>query len=204
MKMGLIALPVVAGARRARRSGMVERKEVREEIRAIITGYTTSLREAHEFAGESQTQTDNLLGWTAGLMGAALFAAPTLLAGMGVSMERDVVRVLVLLPWVLGVLFGVAGRLLALELRDSNNLYIAEKLHALDFLLVADLDAVTMKGNFQATLNDEGEHGARLARTKRIQLWTRIFYYATYLALAAGAIAIFLAAVYGSRLHLAV
>ena len=168
----------------------------------MITGYTTSLREAHEFAGESQTLTDSLLGWTVGLMGAALFAAPTLLAGMGVSMERDVVRVLVLLPWVLGVLFGVAGRLLALELRESNNLYIAEKLHALDFLLVADLDAVTMKGNFQASLNDEGELGARMARTKRLQLWTRIFYYATHFALASGASAIFLAAVYGTRLHL--
>jgi hypothetical protein len=141
---------------------MARPDEVREEIRAMITGYTTSLREAHEFAGESQTQTDNLLGWNVGLMGAALFAAPTLLAGMGVSMERDVVRVLVLLPWVLGVLFGVAGRLLALEFRESNNRYIADKLHALDFLLVAELDAVTMKSRFQAVLNDSGEHATRL------------------------------------------
>ena len=178
--------------------------EVREEIRAMITGYTTSLREAHEFAGESQTQTDSLLGWTVGLMGAALFAAPTLLAGLGVSIETPGARILVLLPWVLGVLFGVAGRLLALEQRDANNLYIAEKLHALGFLLVADLDAVTLKRNFQDALNDEGEHRDRRERTKRIQRWTRIFYYATYCALAAGAVAIFLAAVYGSRLHLAV
>jgi hypothetical protein len=61
-----------------------------------------------------------------------------------------------------------------------------------------------MKGRFQAVLNDTGEHGARRARTKRLQLWTRIFYYATYLALAAGAVIIFLAAVYGNRVHLAV
>lgn len=170
---------------------MARPEEVREEIRAMITGYTTSLREAHEFAAESQAQSDALLGWNVGLMGAALFAAPSLLSGMGVSMERDVLRVLVLLPWVLGVLFGVAGRLLALELRESNNLYIAEKLHALDFLLVAELDAVTMKSRFQAVLNDTGEHATRYNRTKQFQLWSRIFYYATYIALAVGVCAIF-------------
>ncbi len=42
---------------------MARPEEMREEIRAMITGYTTSLREAHEFAGESQTQSDSLLGW---------------------------------------------------------------------------------------------------------------------------------------------
>jgi hypothetical protein len=183
---------------------MARVEEVREEIRAMITGYTTSLREAHEFAGESQTQSDSLLGWNVGLMGAALFAAPTLLAGLGVSIENQNVRIMVLLPWVLGVLFGVAGRLFALELRESNNLYIAEKLHALDFLLVADLDADTTRSRFQAVLNDSGDHGIRKARTTRLQLWTRVFYYATYCALAAGAVATFLAAVCGSRLYLAV
>ncbi len=183
---------------------MPSQAEVREEIRAMITGYTTSLREAHEFAGESQTQSDSLLGWNVGLMGAALFAAPTLLASLGVSIENQGVRILVLLPWVLGVLFGVAGRLFALEQRESNNLHIADKLHALGFLLAADLDADTMTERFRTVLNDEGDHGARKARTHRLQLCTRVFYYATYCALAAGAIAIFLAAVYGNRLYLAV
>ena len=176
---------------------MARVEEVREEIRAMITGYTTSLREAHDFAGESQTQSDSLLGWNVGLMGAALFAAPTLLAGMGVSMERDVVRVLVLLPWVLGVLFGVAGRLFALELRESNNVYIAEKLHALDFLLAAGgLDTVTMKSRFQAVLNDTGEHADRLALTNRLQWWSRVF--------AVGACAIFAVALVAPRLDLRV
>jgi len=175
------------------------------ELRRLITGYCAALRESHTFAGESQTQSDRLLAWTVALMGAGIFAAPTFLSSVGADLHGSRGGLLVLAPWVLGILFGVVGRLFALELRDANNLYVAERLHAIEMLSFDEWpDVDTVRKQFIGLMTDSGDHLKRNERVECFQRWTRVCYYSAYLMLGLGTIAVVAFAAFGERAGMSV
>jgi len=163
-----------------------------ETLEKWITGYASSLREGHKLAAESEAQSDQLLTWIVGLMGAGIFAAPTFLSSLRISLANRRTIIGVLSPWVLGVLVGVVGRLLALELKEANDAYSAAKIQDIETLRFQSTNMDTLLQRFISIAKDAGDHGKRLKKAECLQRWTRRFYYAAYVLLGFGMISVVL------------
>src|SRR2546425_8492984 len=161
----------------------------RTTLEKWISGYGSAFREAHQFAAESQAQSDQILAWTVGLMGAGLFAAPTFLSSVGIGLSGRRAVIGVLSPWIIGILIGVIGRVLAVEQKEANNLFFAGKIQDIETLLFKEEHTVeALTEQFVSIMKDEGPHKPRLAKVKTLRRWTLIAYHATYVALGVGVI----------------
>lgn len=76
----------------------------------IIKNYVSGLREGHRFALDSQEQTDKMLTWAIGLMGAGILGSAEFFKPF-----PPTARFVAIMPWVFGILCAVAGRLVARE-----------------------------------------------------------------------------------------
>jgi len=168
----------------------------------VIKNYVEGLREGHRFAVDSQEHVDQMLTWAIGLMGAGIFGSEPFF--------RDyppTATVVAILPWVLGIVCAVAGRLIARALMERDNLFFFHKVKRLESAPLrhkADEDALLRE--IHAAIEDEGQENKRDA-IKNLREWLSRLYYATHVLLGGGVLVIlailslrFVAAAYSSRL----
>ena len=139
----------------------------------------------------SQEHEDKMLTWLTGLMGAALFALPSILAGA--CSERQSLRI-VAFPWVFGVLLALVGRAIGRQQREANWMfYRLETLNA----RVALRDLLTSSsGNVEEAIErwaNESRQGEAVNKAIRVERISSILYYASIFACAAGIIAVYVA-----------
>lgn len=86
------------------------------DLHALCGTTMAALREGHRLAAGSHEHTEKVLVWLSGLMGAGIFSVQGLLAAAPLAM-----RLTAFVPWTLGILCGVLGRLLEGELRKKGD-----------------------------------------------------------------------------------
>jgi hypothetical protein len=151
----------------------------------FINSYVTGLREGHRFALDSQAHVDKMLTWAIGLMGAGILGSDEFFKAY-----HPTARLVAVIPWIFGILCAVAGRLVARELMDRDNLFFFQKVTRLEnapLLHRDDNDALLRE--VQAAINDEGQEDKRDA-LKRLRESLSKLYYAAHILLGIGVLII--------------
>jgi hypothetical protein len=86
--------------------------------------YADSLARVRELAASEQSKVDGMLTWSVGLMGAGLLGVHSTLGTCGI---KGAALLSVAAPWLIGILFAVLGRVLAMHHRQADGLFFARK-----------------------------------------------------------------------------
>jgi hypothetical protein len=171
-----------------------EREDHRRlQLEANARAYANALREAQPKAEASQQHLDQMLTWAIGLMGAALFYLPNLLEqACPAGIHPRLVWIAV--PWGLGILLALGGRVVGARHRDADSIAFYQKWHAIEgALLAGGLDLGCLGKRVLDIMNDRDENIAKhVARSKNLGRWTDCFYYCTHGAFALGVVAVLL------------
>lgn len=156
----------------------------RERVEKFITQYAQGELEAYQSAHALREHTDRMLTWAIGLMGAGVFSANALLANV-----PRYPRVGALLPWTVGILVALAGRVLAHELSGKESLWHFEKAVRIRILLLKQDPGAAMT-ELLAIIERRGELSKRYETSKRLGTWLDGLYYATHILFAIGMAAV--------------
>lgn len=182
---GPVAAPVVQGTTNLDEATRLDRLEKNAR------SYASGLRDAQPLASASQAHADQMLTWSIGLMGAGLFALPTVLKS---ACQVDPQRALVSLatPWVVGILVALSGRLVGGLRRDTDDLLFLGKWQIVEAMLLRGLNANELGRQLLAVMRDEDPKIAkRVRRLKRLDKLAEVLYWLTHVAVGAGIVTIF-------------
>jgi hypothetical protein len=137
-----------------------------------------------------QKNTDDVLTWTIGLMGAGLLGLPSFISATCPSSPRRLA--LLATPWTLGVLFAVASRIVGRAHRHADTMLFFRKVHAVERLLLDRAHPFLVAEKLLSVMNDDDEtFRKRIKAGRRLRDWVEAGYYASHIALAVGVLAIF-------------
>jgi hypothetical protein len=104
-----------------------------QHFRKLAEMWIASTREAHVLAIESMERSDTMLAWGVATMGAAIWSANTLLESAPAC-----IRLLAIVPWVLGIVAALVGRVCGQELREKSNFNHFKQLRDIEVLIFVD------------------------------------------------------------------
>jgi hypothetical protein len=131
----------------------------------------------------SQQHEDRMLTWSIGLMGAGLFAAPSLLATpAGVANAHMAFAA----PWAAGVPLALLGRVVGGWHRDADAFHFAGKWGGLQALLVKPDISLADLGRETLSNDEDDQLKVWKIRTTRLNRWAVGLYYASVGAFGAG------------------
>ncbi len=154
-----------------------------EVLKALLATTEKAYREAHESAAKTQEHTDRMLTWAIGLMGGGLYGAYSLLR-CGPAQAW----IWALLPWLLGILCALAGRMLIAQLLSVGGRGSYARVSRVQ-LLMLETDGALISRNLQELISD-AEFFPEEKRTKKLQPWALVTYYTTHLLFAAGVLSV--------------
>ncbi len=126
-----------------------------------------------------------MLTWAIGLMGVGLAYGYSLLGHAPWSL-----RCAALLPWVLGILTALTGRILGAECRNQNDRYYSAEVTSLG-LAAAEEDPQTIRRMFSELIRaTEAPLAPLKASAERFMRWANGFYYGTHALFGLGVIAV--------------
>ncbi|MBI1960387.1 MAG: hypothetical protein HYS36_14315 [Candidatus Rokubacteria bacterium] len=132
------------------------------ELHALCGTTAAAFREGHQLAAGSHEHTERMLAWLSGLMGAGIFSVQGLLATAPLPM-----RLSAFVPWTLGILYGVLGRLLQGELPKKDDQQHFRRISTLELLRLetdADLIRRNLRPILEAATFAKDEERRRLER----------------------------------------
>ena len=154
-----------------------------EYLRAHLATAEKAYMRGHEDAVKVQEHIDQMLTWAIGLMGAGLYSSYGLL-----GTAPPATRLWALLPWILGVLCAISGRIVLARILSFEALG-AHARNSMILLLMLETDVPLVKKNWtELTQIDAFFDGEKKA--KRLQPWANAFYSLTHLLFGAGVIAV--------------
>jgi hypothetical protein len=164
----------------------------REEFEAKATSYLVRLREGRQLSSESQNHMDRMFTWAIGLMGAGIFLSPNFFQALSVSHCPQWLLLVVLSPWVIGIMIALAGRLFISKWQGAENVFAQTKLAAVERLLLSQEPARLSQELLDIISNKSQRYelGHRMARLQRYGRMTAFFYYSAHLALGIGILAV--------------
>ncbi len=109
--------------------GPISPETLLADLHRLCATTAAAFREGHQMTVGSQEQTEKVLVWLSGLMGAGIFSVQGLLASAPLSM-----RLTTFAPWTLGILSAMLGRLLAGELKNKNDMQHFKRISMLGLL----------------------------------------------------------------------
>jgi len=154
-------------------------------VREFIAQWAAATREGHRFAQESQEHADKMLTWAIGLMGAGIFSSKDFLADAPLNL-----RFAALLPWIAGIMFAVAGRLLYADLMPRNNLYHYDRVNRMESLPLMLNDEQQIRSGIDAVFNEERGLKEKAADLRRRLRYTNDCFYGAHIFLAFGIVAV--------------
>ena len=154
-----------------------------EPIRRYIDHCVSFLRDARELGASSQTQHDQMLMWSIGLMGAGVFAAYGHLSAHS--------RCAALAPWAFGILFAIAGRLVGRVVWDRDGVMQLEKIQTLLGLLLMPADTPGLADSARVVMHNEGDFQTRYNAINRLNSYNDALGWVTYILFAIGVVAVF-------------
>jgi len=132
----------------------------------------------------SQDQSEKVLVWLSGLMGAGIFSVQGLLASVPLSM-----RLVAFVPWTLGILSAMVGRLLAGELQNKNDVQHFNRISMLE-LLQLETDKALIAKNLRPVIEAGSLANDAKSRTlNRLHVATNAAFYLTHVLFAVGVVA---------------
>ena len=165
----------------------------RTRLRETIKAYTGGLREGRGLAQGFQKQTDDVLTWAIGLMGAGLLALPSFTAAACPASPRQ--HALLGGVWVVGILLAVAGRVVGRVHSHRDVMLFFRKTHAMERLLLDEAAVGAVAAKVLAVMNDEDPEIKQGMETgKRLNYWVQVSYYSSHVLLATGVCWVFVRA----------
>jgi hypothetical protein len=156
--------------------GVMDDTERLRHLRRNASSYAATLRDTRKVVNLGQRHTDQMLTWSAWLMGAGLLALPAAFKDNCTSAKADLLWVSI--PWAVGLLFAYVGRMVAAEHRGADAYHYAAKWGGLQALLVrANLTPTQFGEQLQDQMSDRTPQLVETAaKTKRLRYWTNGFY----------------------------
>jgi hypothetical protein len=155
-------------------------------MRRSARSFAFALTKTRRMTEDSQQHEDRMLTWLLGLMGAGLFALPSLLAACSSSVPSRMLWTA--WPWAAGVLIALVGRVIGGMHRDADRMAFGAKWGGIQALLVKS--SVTPEGfgsELLALMNDDHDRPKHYKRkTEVLRWWTERFYYASVAAFGVG------------------
>lgn len=105
-----------------------------------LSSHVSALREGAAFARSSQRHADNMVVWIIGLSAGAVIALPTTYSFLNLRSVPEWILGLLLAPFVLGVLVGIAFRLYLAKLMAIDDKYFFGTIQALELLKLGDFE----------------------------------------------------------------
>lgn len=117
-------------------------EETSERFLKTVAGYVKAFREGRELAHSLQRHEDVMIVWIIGLATGAVIALPALLNYIidPKSISRLTLSLL-LGPFVLAVIAGIAYRLVLANIMEADALFAFKKIHALESLRFSQFEA---------------------------------------------------------------
>ena len=143
--------------------------------KAYLTGY--------ELATKSQEHTDRMLTWAIGLMGGGLYGAYALL-----RCGSPLIWTWALLPWLLGILCALAGRVLLARMLSSGALGSHARVSRIQLLMLETDGPLISRGLKELLENADLFPGEKTG--KRLQPWGVASYFATHILFAIGIVSV--------------
>jgi hypothetical protein len=106
----------------------------------FVSRWASPTREGHRLATASVAHADAMLTWSIGLMGGGIFASKDVLASAPVDL-----RFAAWLPWILGIVFAVTGRLLYDHGMARDRLHHYKRVNMIEMLLGLTDEAIVRK-----------------------------------------------------------
>lgn len=143
--------------------------------KAYLTGY--------ELATKTQEHTDRMFTWAIGLMGGGLYGAHALL-----RCGPPHLWVWALLPWLLGILCALAGRLILAKMLGVGALGSHARVSRVQLLMI-ETDGALISRNLKELLGNPALFpGEKMA--KCLQPWAQIAYFTTHVLFGIGVLAV--------------
>jgi hypothetical protein len=162
-------------------------------LHALCVTTAASLREAHQMVITGSEQSEKVLVWLSGFMGAGIFSVYGLLAFAPLS-----IRLMAFVPWTVGILFAMVARVLSGELQLRNDQDHFKRVSMLELLqLETSADLVRTQLNSILTLRD-----GRESERKALIWWlraTRFAFYSVHVLFAMGVVAAVVAMIMAER-----
>lgn len=145
-------------------------------LRRTARSYANSLRDTRKLVHLAQKHTDQMLAWSAWLMGAGLLALPAAFKDSCAGRSVDLLWVAV--PWAAGLMFAYVGRMVAAQHRNADAFHYAAKWGGLQALLSGPPKTPDEFGNeILAQMKDQKPRLMEtLAKTQRLGRWADAFY----------------------------
>lgn len=152
-------------------------------LKALLATTEKAYLAGHEGATKTQEHTDRMLTWAIGLMGGGLYGAYGLL-----RCGPPHVWAWALLPWLLGILFALAGRMILAQITAVGALGSHARVSRVQ-LLMLETDGPLISRNLKA-LFDDATLFPEEKTTKKLRPWALFAYYATHVLFGIGVLAV--------------
>jgi hypothetical protein len=150
-------------------------------LRALLETTEKNYLWGYDLAVKTQEHTDKMLTWAIGLMGGGLYGAYALL-----QCDPTHLWIWALLPWLMGILCALAGRLIEVHLLRLGSEGMHQRVSRVQ-LLMLETDGPLLSRNVQELF-----HNLFPAETasERLLPWAQRTYYATHVLFGVGILSV--------------
>jgi hypothetical protein len=170
-----------------------DRQRRLELMKSNARGYADALRATRPIAAADQAHTDQMLTWSVGLMGAGLFALPTVINAACGQNWRFWLGI-VAAPWTAGILLALLGRVAAKLFRNADALAFVHRWQAVETALLRDLKLEELGDRLLGIMDDQDpDIKTRAERASTLGRVTDWLFYTTQIAFGIGVVSVFAA-----------